>query len=156
MNALRQAWDRRPDGERRALALVGALAAIAVVTAFVWLPLERTRTRLAAELPRLRESVASLERQAEAVRRLKAMPPRAPTATPVAALAGSPANLPGAQVTTIDEGRLRLTAADVSFGALLDWITAARASHGLRVESARLDALPASGRVRAELVLARG
>ena len=34
-------------------------------------------------------------------------------------------------------------------------LTTAQAAHGLRVESARIDALPAPGRVRAELTLAR-
>lgn len=155
MNALREAWERRTSVEQRVLFFIGGVVAIALVAAFAWLPLERDRTRLAAELPRLRASVASLEQQADAVRRLKALPPRAGAATPVAALSGSPATLPGAQVAAIDERRVRLTAADVGFAALLDWIVAVRASHGLGVDSARLEALPITGRVRAELVLSR-
>src|SRR5688572_29133835 len=129
MSALRESWERRPASERRVLAIVAFLAAVALVAAFVWLPLERARTRLAAELPRLRESVASLERDAETVRRLKAMPVKsAAAATPLTALSGSPANLPGAQVAAIDDRRVRLTAADVGFGPLLEWIAAAQAS----------------------------
>ena len=155
MSALREAWERRSAGERQMIGAVAAVVAIALVAAFAWLPLERTRTRLAAEVPRLRASVASLEQQAAAVRRLKALPPRAAAATPVTALAGNPAALPGAQVAAIDDRRIRLTAADVGFAALLDWLVAVQASHGLRVDSARLDALPVAGRVRAELVLAR-
>jgi len=50
---------------------------------------------------------------------------------------------------------VRVSGADVAYGALLEWLGAAQASHGLRVESAKLDALPAAGRVRAELVLTR-
>jgi type II secretory pathway component PulM len=38
---------------------------------------------------------------------------------------------------------------------LLDWLATAQAAHGLRVESARIEALPTPGRVRAELTLAR-
>jgi type II secretory pathway component PulM len=63
--------------------------------------------------------------------------------------------LPGVQLTVPDEKHVRITAADVSFTALLDWLSTARAAHGLRVESARIDALPLAGRVRAELTLAR-
>jgi general secretion pathway protein M len=156
MSAWTAAWEGRSPGERRVLGVLALLVAVVLVVAFAWLPLERTRARLGAELPRLRASVASLEQQAEAVRRLKAMPARTVAATPIASLSGSPANLPGAQVAALDERRIRLTAADVGFSALLDWITSVQGSHGLRVESARLDALPVNGRVRAELVLARG
>lgn len=156
MKALASAWGARSPGERRVLGVVGFIVIAALIAAFVWLPLERTRARLGAELPRLRASVTSLEQQAETVRRLKTMPPRTVAATPISALSGSPANLPGAQVTTLDERRIRLTAPDVGFSALLDWLTSVQASHGLRVESARLDALPVNGRVRAELVLSRG
>jgi general secretion pathway protein M len=156
VNALAAAWQARSAGERRVITAIAWLVALVIVAAFVWLPLERSRARLSGELPRLRASVASLEQQAEAVRRLKAMPPRAVAATPVAALSGAPASLPGAQVAALDERRIRLTAADVGFAALLDWLVSVQGSHGLRVESARLDALPVNGRVRAELVLSRG
>jgi general secretion pathway protein M len=156
MNAVAAAWQGRSPAERRVLGVIAAIVAVALVAAFVWLPLERSRARLSGELPRLRASVASLEQQAEAVRRLKAMPARQVAATPVAALSGAPANLPGAQVAAVDERRIRLTAPDVGFAALLDWLVSVQGSHGLRVESARLDALPVNGRVRAELVLSRG
>jgi len=54
----------------------------------------------------------------------------------------------------IDERRVRLTGADVAFGTLLEWLGNARATHGMRVEAARLEAI-SPGRVRAELTLAR-
>jgi type II secretory pathway component PulM len=132
-----------------------ALLALALLVAFAWLPLERSRARLAAELPRLRASIATLQRDADEVKRLRAMPSIAPSsATPIAAIAAAN-TLPGAQISAVDDRRLRLTGADVGFTALLEWLAAAQAAHGLRVESARLDALPATGRVRAELTLAR-
>ena len=55
----------------------------------------------------------------------------------------------------LDARRVRVTGADVSFAALLEWLRNAQATHGMRVESARVDALPAAGRVRAELLLSR-
>ncbi len=155
MSAVTAAWGERSPRERVVLGWIAALAMSALLVAFVWLPLERQRARLAGEMPRLRDSVATLEREADNVRKLRAMPVRAGTATPVGALAGTPTTLAGAQVAPLDERRIRLTGADVGFTALLDWIGSVQASHGLRVESARLEALPIAGRVRVELVMAR-
>ena len=59
------------------------------------------------------------------------------------------------QLAVLDEARVRLRADDVAFTALLDWLTTAQAAHGLRVQSARIEALPAAGRVRADLTLTR-
>ena len=156
MTRINQAWQARSLGERRAARIAAALLALLLVATLVWLPLERSRARLEAELPRLRASIAGLQRDADEVRRLRALPAAAPTTgAPLASLATNGGGLLGAQMTVLDERRVRLTGADVSFGALLEWLGNAQATHGMRVESARLDALTAPGRVRAELVLAR-
>lgn len=148
-------WSARSPRERRVIAIAGGLLAALLFVAFVWLPLERSRTRLAVELPALRASIATLERQATAVKILRALraASRAP-ASPLNALANTNP-LPGAQLTALDDRRVRVTGADVGFGALLDWLASVQAAHGLRVESARVDALPTAGRVRAELTLSR-
>lgn len=149
------AWSARSPGERRVIAIAAALALAMLVAAFAWLPLERSRSRMEAELPRLRASIATLERQAAEVKRLRAMPAAArAAATPLNALATTHP-LPGAQLAALDDQRVRVTGTDVGFGALLDWLAAVQGAHGLRVESARLDALPMAGRVRAELILTR-
>lgn len=155
MMRLGQWWEGRPARERRVI--VNLLAAASLVILFtLWLQAERTRERLAGQLPQLRASLAALERDAEEVKRLRAMPAPEPlAATPLASLATNAGGVPGAQVSVIDERRVRLTGTDLSFAALLEWLGNARATHGMRVESARLEALAAPGRVRAELVLAR-
>jgi len=150
MNAL-ALWRSRSARERRLLAWGGALAAALLFIALAWIPLARTHARLEREMPAVRASLDALQHQADEVRRLRAVPavattPAGPGATP---------RLPGAQVTTPAPGRLRIVASDVAFGALLDWLTAVEAAQGLRVESARIEALPAAGRVRAELTLER-
>lgn len=156
MSRIVHAWQARSARERRAATLAGGLLALFLVVTLAWLPLERSRARLAGELPRLRASIASLQRDADEVKRLRATPAAAPaTGSPLASLATNGGGLAGAQMTVIDERRVRLTGADVGFGALLEWLGNAQATHGMRVESARIDALPAAGRVRAELVLAR-
>lgn len=150
------AWyDNRSETER------GVMRAMLAIVGFVlmfmlWLQAERSRESLARELPQLRASIATLERDAEEVKRLRAMPAATPGATtPLASLATNAGGVPGAQVTVIDERRVRLMGGDVAFNALLDWLGNARTTHGMRVESARIERLPAAGRVRAELVLAR-
>ena len=157
--SLADIWFARPERERSALTAGLVVLAIMLVVALVWLPLERTRTRLAAELPRLRASVDQLQLDAGEAKRLKAMAPTFPVnQAPLATVIRSDMwarELPGVQVSIPDEKHVKLIAIDVGFTALLDWLVTAQAAHGLTVESARIDALPAQGHVRAELVLAR-
>lgn len=162
MNRLARAWNERSEGERRALGLLAAVAAIALLAAFAWLPMERARARLARDLPALRASIALLERDAAEVARLRAMPVPAPTASSatagpqsLAALATNGGGLAGAQIAVLDAKRVRVSGPDIGWQALLEWLGSAEATHAMRVESARLDALAAPGRVRAELVLSR-
>ena len=159
MSALRDSWRARSDGERRVLGTIGALAVLALLIAFAWLPLERDRQRLAATNPALEASLAEMQRQAEEVKRVRTLPATTPaTDVPLAAVIASGAltrGLNGAQATLSDERRVRLVAADVPYGALLETIAAAQGANALRVESARIEALPPAGRVRAELTLAR-
>ena len=148
-------WESRSARERRVIVSLVVLAGLVILFTLV-LQAERTRERLAGQLPQLRASLAALERDAQEARRLRAMPAPAPASTtPLASLATNAGGVPGAQVSVIDERRVRLSGADLSFAALLEWLGNARATHGMRVESARLEALAAPGRVRAELVLAR-
>lgn len=60
MSRLSEAWQARTESERAVLATVGALAAIALFAAFAWLPLERARSRLTADLPALRASLETM------------------------------------------------------------------------------------------------
>ncbi len=152
-------WYSRSPRERSLLTAGLAVLGMMLLVALVWLPLERSRLRLAADLPALRASLAALERDAEEVKRLRALGPTIPAnSSPLAPLIAANAwarQLPGVQLTVPDEKHVRLTGEDIGFGALLDWLATAQAAHGLRVESARIEALRAPGRVRAELTLAR-
>ena len=145
-------WRGRPARERRALALGAGVVVLLLFVALVWVPVARTHARLERELPALRASLDLLAQQAQEVQRLRAIP--AAQASGVAA-AGSLPTLPGAQVSIPSPGRVRISASDVAFSALLDWIAASEAAQGLHVESAHIEALATAGRVRAELTLAR-
>lgn len=155
MNAATAWWSGRTQRERRVLRAIVALV-VGLLALLVWMDAERSRARLNAELPRLRASIAALERDAAEVQRLRALPAAAAGAqSPLATLATNGGGLPGAQIAILDERRVRVTGGDVGFGLLLEWLRNAQATHGMRVESARLDALPTTGRVRAELLLTR-
>lgn len=150
-------WASRSPRERTAIAWAAGLVVLLLVAVFVWLPLERTRARLAADVPRLAASVAAMERQAAEVARIRSLPAvaraaAAPTTTIAADLGRA---VPGSQASAPDDKRVRITGSDVAFGALLEAIAAAQGAHGMRVDSARIDALPTAGRVRAEVLLSR-
>jgi general secretion pathway protein M len=151
-------WTARSPRERAILGWAGAAVAALLAFALAWLPAERARARLGAGLPALRASVQEMRAQAEEVRALRALPSRAAApATPLASLAASGAlvqGLPGARATAVDAKRVRVAVDDASWARLLEWIPAVGAAHGLAVEEATVEALPAAGRVRASLVLA--
>lgn len=151
-------WTERSPRERAVLGWAAAIVAVLLVFSLAWLPAQRSRERLGADLPALRASVAEMRAQLEEVKTLRAMPPRAAgPATPLAALVSSGAlvqGLPGAKATALDAKRARVAVDDASWTRLVEWISATGATHGLAVEEATVDALPAAGRVRASLVLA--
>jgi type II secretory pathway component PulM len=157
VNAAHAWWAGRSVRERRVLQW--AAAALVLALAFVlWLEAERTRARLNAELPRLRASIAALERDAAEVRQVRSLPvapAQALAQSPLAALATNGGGLPGAQIAVLDERRVKVAGEDVGVAALLEFLRNAQVTHGMRVESARVDALAMAGRVRVELLLAR-
>lgn len=150
-------WRSRSPRERAVLAAGAAVIAAMLFIALAWVPLERARTRLEREVPELRTALATLQRDAEEAKRLRSMAPvAAQAAAPLASLAaGAVASPPGARLVLVDAGHLRLTGADVGFAPLLEWLAAAAGNHGLRVESAHVEALAAPGRVRVDITLAR-
>ncbi len=149
--------NRLSSRERAVLGVGAAVSAALLVAAFAGIPLERKRAQLERELPGMRAAVVALQRDADEVRRLRAMPAvSAASREPLAALAATSLSAPpGARLTPVDNRHLRLSGEDVGFARLLEWIASAQAAQGLHVESARIEALAAPGRVRAELTLAR-
>jgi len=152
-------WRGRSPRERLVIGAVGLVVLAAIAWAFLWLPMDRHRARLETELPALRASVVQMRAQAVEVKRLKATTPRTQAANPapLASLlsAGTLAQgLPGARLAPVDGKRVRLAVDDASWPRLVEWVSAAQSLHGLTAEAATVEALPAAGRVKAELVLA--
>jgi general secretion pathway protein M len=152
-------WHSRSARERSLLTAGLTVLAVMLLVALIWLPLERTRARLASELPQLRATVLALQRDADEVKRLRALPATIPAnPSPLAPLIAANTwarDLPGVQLSVPDERHVKLVGSDIGFTALLDWLATAQAAHGLRVETARIEALPAPGRVRADVTLER-
>ena len=153
MSAIARFRQGRTEREMRVMVALAAIVALLLLFALAWLPLERARMRLEAALPALRASLETMRSQAGEAKRLRAMPPAANQQAPVSTLASTPPT--GAHVAVLDSKRVRITATDAAFTTLLEWLTAAQASHGLHVESARIEALSSPGRVKADILLSR-
>lgn len=150
-------WTARSARERAAVGWAAAAIAVLLVFALGWLPLERARVRIAAELPALRMSAAEMRAQAAEVQSLRALPPRAEATVPLATLVAAGTltqGLPGARVSVLDGKRARLAVDDASWTRLVEWLAATQATHGLAVAEAKVEALDSVGRVRGEFVLA--
>ena len=157
MSTLAALWAARSPRERAAIAITANVLAAILIVALIWLPLERARTRLAAELPGLRASVGQMRLEADEVKRLRTLPAREAPLAPTALIASGTftQGLPGAATSALDTRRIRLTVADASWNAVIAWVERTQGAHGLAVESAIIEALPVAGRVRAEIVVAR-
>lgn len=150
-------WIARSPGERAIVGSAGAVIAVLLVIVLAWLPLERSRGRIAAELPALRASAAEMRAQAAEVQALRAIPPSGAATVPLATLVAGgnlAQGLPGARVTLLDGKRARLAVDDASWTRLVEWLAATQATHGLVVAEAKVEALAAVGRVRGDFVLA--
>lgn len=150
-------WIARSPQERAITGWAGTTIAVLLVIVFAWLPLERSRGRIAAELPALRASTAQMRAQAAEVQALRALPPRGEATVPLATLVAAgnlTQGLPGARVTVLDSKRARLAVDDASWTRLVEWLAATQSTHGLAVVEAKVEALAAVGRVRGEFVLA--
>ncbi|MBL0141522.1 MAG: type II secretion system protein M [Betaproteobacteria bacterium] len=151
-------WTARNARERSVIAWAGAAVALLLLAVFAWLPLERARSRIGADLPALRASVAQMRAQADEVKALRTLPARSgATAVALGTLVASGTlaqGLPGARLSAIDAKRVRLAVDDASWTRLVEWLSSASAAHGLSVDEATIEALPSTGRVRATLVLA--
>ena len=155
MSTLASLWAARSARERSIVAITTSVALLALFIALVGLPLERARTHLAGELPALRASVAHMRLEADEAKRLRSLPAREPQATPATLIASATftQGLPGASARALDARRIRVAAADASWNAVIAWVERAQSTLGLSVESATIEALPATGRVRAELIV---
>jgi general secretion pathway protein M len=153
-----QYWQSRSARDRQVIAAISALVLVAVLYAYLWLPMNEARARLRAELPKLRGGAEQMELQAREVQQLKAMP--APVASGAAqdviVKAAERAGMKGdlTQVTSLSTERIQITLNAVSFDRWIDWSRALAGESALRIESAQVSATGDPGMVKVQAVLA--
>jgi general secretion pathway protein M len=156
-----QYWRTRAPRERLVLAAGAALLALALGFAYGWLPMQRDLTQLQQVLPQLRVQARQLQQDAQEVTRLKAQPAAAREAGSLALAVEQRAVAAGLReyiesITPQDAGHVRVVLPEVAFDAWIGWLGELQTSHGVRVESARVEATDEVGMVRVDAVLARG
>lgn len=149
-------WRQRSTAEQRTLALGCAVAALALLYAFVWHPLSEQRQRLQETLPQMRVAAAQLRLQAAEVTRLRTLPQQSLGNHPRSILdvvgARGSIGVPS-QLIALDAGRVRVEFNAIAFDNWVDWAKQLQAEHGVRIESAAIIALSEPGMVGIKAVL---
>jgi general secretion pathway protein M len=160
-DSLIQFWRARAPRERLILVGGSALLTLALLYAYVWLPMQRDVTQLRQSLPALREQAGQLQQDAEEVGRLKAQPPVSREGGNLALSVEQRAIASGLReriesITPQGVGQVRLVLPQVGFDAWIALLGELQAVHGVRLESARIEATGEAGMVSVDAVLAGG
>ena len=161
LERLREWWLARNTRERAFIASGGAALVVALLWAYVWVPLEADRVRLAAAMPTLRAQAQQVALQAADVERLRAAAgargnaaPSQPAIEETLKTAGLGAGVTG--VAMLAGGRVQVNLDIVPFDALVRAIGQLMESHGLAVETVALKATGEPGMVRVETLVLQG
>jgi general secretion pathway protein M len=153
----REWWRARAPRERLVYGLGAGALVVASLWAYVWLPVQSDRVRLAVAVPKLRAQMAETVRESAEVERLRAAA-RGRGAVPQGAIeeAMKAAGFGDAYagVSSLGEGRVQVNLRAVPFDQLMRTLAALGESHGVAVESAALKAA-GEGRVQVELLVLR-
>jgi general secretion pathway protein M len=157
----REWWQGRDTRERALIAVGGAALAVALLWAYVWVPLETDRIRLTATLPTLRTQAQQLALQAGDVERLRASAhARGGAAQSQSAiehtLKGAGLGAGVVNVAMLGGGRVQVNLGVVPFDALVGVIAQLAESHGLVVETIGLKAAGEPGKVQVETLVLQG
>jgi general secretion pathway protein M len=147
-------WAGRSLRERRLLAVLGALVALAAIAKLAVEPLQSARATALADI-RTYETLTA---------RLRAAGPALGQQPAVVRRSGDPATIINASaaefgVTVLrqeaTDGAIRLTLSDVPFDAIVRWLADLERSSDLRLVDIRMERRPSPGLVAAELSLSR-
>ncbi|GAB2664028.1 type II secretion system protein M [Arenimonas aestuarii] len=148
---LLQRWQSRSARERQAM--LGGLGLLAVATCLVLvIAALQARAPLQRDVQALRAAAATMDQQAQELERLRRLPalPAPEQALRARVQAALDAKLPPAAATRLespDPGQVVVVFETVGFAAWLGWV-GDLATRQVRLESCRIDALPAPGQVR--------
>ena len=150
-------WQVRAPRERLVYGLGAGALLVASLWAYVWLPVQDDRARLAAAVPKLEREAAETVRESAEVDRLRAAA-RARGAVPQgaieAAMKAAGFGDAYAGVSPLGEGRVQVNLRTVPFDDLVRTLAALGERHGVAVETAALRAA-GEGRVQVESLVLR-
>jgi type II secretory pathway component PulM len=152
-------WQVRSRGERRAVAALAILIAVAIVWLAVWQPIVRDCERLEQRAAADRMLMAEARRAGDEIATLARAPAAAPAADPRAALDAilTSRNLKAAatQIERIDNDRIRVTFDSIAFDALAGLLDALQRDARVRATDLVATARVEAGLVRADVTLTR-
>ena len=148
-------WRGASARERTAVLAAGGLALAAALYAFLWDPGLAARKSLAASLPQLRAQLEDMRRERTEIAALRKELAAAPRQSDMATLlrasaAQSPFGSALERIDALPDGRVRVQASSVPFGAWLAWVESLQRQHGVRVAVIRMNALEQPGLVRVD------
>ena len=156
---LAQWWQVRSRGERRTVAALAILIAVAIVWLAVWQPLARDIDRLEQRAAADRALLTEARRTGDESATLARASPAAPAADPRAALEAmlTSHNLKAAavQIERIDNDRIRVTFDSISFDTLAGLLDALQREARVRATDMVATARVEAGLVRADVTLTR-
>lgn len=160
-DALMQFWSARAPRERLVLGGGAALLALALGFAYGWLPMQREVSQLRQTLPQLRDQARQLQQDAQEVGRLKAQPAAVREAGSLLQVVEQRALAGGlreriASIAPQGVGQVRVVLPRVGFDEWLGWLGELQTRHGVRVESARIEAADDPGWVSVDVLLKAG
>lgn len=156
--SLIQYWRTRAPRERLILAGGSALLGLALLYAYVWLPMQRDVAQLRQALPSLREQARQVQQDAEEVGRLKKQPALSQAKDNLALAVEQRAQASGLRerfdsITPQGAGKVRVVLPQVRFDDWIGLLGELQASHGVRVESTRIQAGDEAGMVSVDALL---
>lgn len=150
------AWRKRSPRDRQIISVIAVPSLALILYAYIWLPMNNTRTRLRTELPQLHAQALQMEQDAKEVAHLKALPSRT-KGLPLIDIVNQSADRNGIkndqmQVTSLSAERTQVTLDKVAFDDWIKWAANISTQEGLRIESARINATDTSGVVKISAV----
>lgn len=158
-DTLKRYWMDRAPRERWVIGIGAAVLAVAVMYAYVWLPIARERERLMLDLPRLRAQAAQMRAEAPVIERLRRNAKDTPDdlrAVLTSVTARQQVSRVQPQMSVEANGRMRVTFASVAAKEWQSWIAALSAERGIRIETVQIDALNTPGLIKVSTVLSSG
>jgi len=154
-------WRARSPREQAILAIGAAAVVLAALYAFLWEPGLAARRKLSASLPVLRaqlEDMRRAQREIAALRKKLGTGPAQPDLRKLLEASLARSTLAGAidRLEALSAQRVRVQAASIEFDAWLDWIESLQRGFGVRIETCKITALDARGRVRIDSQLVSG